>query len=260
MGARVLQFLLLLLIFALPREAAACGTCAFALSEWFFPPAIPWAILGAISYLLVGFLVPPPLDTPTGAFFNRSSILIVSVSAIIASVAFGPLPFLGLVVVTLRALWLSWKRSRTRKVAIIAVLILVPFAATGVWWTMSRLRQSKADFVLRWPGTGPARSVVLDMVAKNDLAGLRRVVSGPNGFEASQAALKLATLGKPEIDGPIMIEALRTFEGQHFEDYNVTMFNNALNALLRGKPPDGKNKAADWEEYFRNRPLPHGSM
>ena len=260
MRGRVLHLLPLLLFLALPRESAACGQCAFALCDRYFPPAVPWAIIGWLGYLLVGLFAPPPLDTPTGAFFKPSAILVLSICSIVASGIMGPIPFIGLVPLTLRGLWLSLKQSRARNVRIVASLLLVPLVVTSVLWTITWNRRSDVDFVLYWAGTNPARAVVLKMVAKNDLAGLRQVVSGPNGFEASQTAVQLAKIGNAAIDAPIMIEALRSIEGQRVEEFNIGTFNEALEALLHGKPPDGKKKAADWEEFFRNRPLPHGSL
>lgn len=251
---RSIHLLPILLLAALPREAGACSQCVFAFTEQFLPPTLPWSIIGFVAYPLVGFAIRPPTDTPVGAFFTNFQILLWSAAGLLSSIFFGPIPFLILLAISVRGIMLSWKNGATRSVRIVAAVVLIPLVLTGIKFTYDWARRDKADFVMRWSGTGPARIVVARMVEQKDLAGLRRIVAGPDGFEAAQTAMHLAKIGDPAIDAPIMIDALRSFEGKEFEEFNVSTFNGALEALLGGTPPDGKKKAADWEEFLRSRP------
>lgn len=241
-----------MLALTLTSSAHACGFCAFAEAEAMLPPVVPWSILGPIAYCLVPAIIPAERGTRYAWVFSPGwvCVIVIALSAFGFS-AVGPLafiPMLGLACIgSARAL----KRARTNASVGFAAVLAIAIIGSGVYSTWRAGNRDEVDRMVRWPSTPPSRQSMERLRRANDLTTLRRILQESDGYEAVSAAAHLVHNGQFEVDGPLMISAIRRLEAGGDKDTREAI-GWELERLLDMKLPD-TSTADDWQRAYDSR-------
>lgn len=243
--------LALLLSMGLSSKALACGTCVYSMVEPGLPMVVPWSIIAACAFCLVPIFARPPKGAFLSGLFSPIGTGIVFVLLSLLAVQFGPLPFAFTLLLAGIGILQAVVSTRSRGSIIFAAVVISALAVTGVYSTLQARHRDAVDRVLRWPSSPTARGIMSSFKTAGDLASLRRVLQGDGEEETVRAAEFLAEHGELEVDGPLMIAAIRRFEKESSASagYNREGVTRALGTLLGKRLPD--NSTTDlWQRAY----------
>ncbi|MGF1574248.1 MAG: hypothetical protein ACFCU1_14410 [Sumerlaeia bacterium] len=243
-SALSLAFVLL----SITAPLAACTVCVAAHVDKSFPAAGWWSVLAIIWYmLLAGFLRNENKPLASSLLGALGTMLIL---AITGALIFAQIPFLLLYVIILYRLLMGWRAGgiKQRRSLALGGALIVFFLATAAFAAYQTRFMDDADYIIRWQGTHTARLWTKQLAAHNNAPQLRKVVTQAEHFEASEAAKSLAQIGTPNIDAPIIHQAMVSAANSKdaSAQYTLTTFSESLEQLLSTKAP-GNGTPEDWE-------------
>ena len=218
-----------------------------AMVERVVPPILPWMLVTLFAWPLVWYLTRPAQGI---GFVGGAAAVGVAVIFVITVAYLGPISFFFVFGFIVYRLATALKRGGSRKIQVLAGALAFAYIATGIGPVIRESRRDDADRVLRWPGTGPSQWILQNLEAKRDLPSLRKVLVGPDAFEASNAAAALGRIGVAVTDGPRILARLRLAEKDSYSEWTLDRYATALAKLLKRSPKAPKPTADDWQRLL----------
>jgi hypothetical protein len=121
-----------------------------------------------------------------------------------------------------------------RSLGVLVSLVILGSVAYGIH---ARNTRTPADFICRWKETGPTHGEFLKLVRKEpaSLADYREILRrGSSAYIDAEVAKRVALIGDPEIDLPLLKEARGRLETKNGSSSSyVETIDEAISALKR---------------------------
>jgi|SRR6185295_11517789 len=225
-----------LLLFGAAHPALACGVCTASIVDSFAPP-VQWWILLAFTWFLthgaIRTLTQAPLPAQPGVL---GSIGLSLAAAVMASVIAGPLvvPFLMIPPLVATVLAFGSNPFPGRRAVRIASGLHVAALLIGLVMSAYILRtRTEGEFIVQWEGAamGDSRLRQLQKQEPRSLPTYRYLLEHGGSRLIAKAAERIAVVGSPEVDVPILERALRRFSNEP----RATESLNAALTVLQGR-------------------------
>lgn len=158
---RVAPIIAIAAILAVPADAAACGTCVFAVFDrvlppagWWFVWALAWFAASAAVLTISKDKLRPQPRLPWAAALTAV--------AVFGSSFIGPAFGFALVVLPAAAFVLAWRgepRPAKRRLRLVGAAALVVAMGLGARSYLVLSTRTEGDYVVRWQGTDPAHQI-----------------------------------------------------------------------------------------------------
>lgn len=255
------------LIFS-PSASWGCGICMWALSTQHLPAIIPWAILSVAWFIALSvlanrhgrrlLLVPHP----------GIAVVFVVVACALELAFTGPLITILLLVPcglnTLssfsRSISPSWSSSLRTGVRWTGVVAVGGMTFFGFHSSNAAKEMDIADRIMAWQGTVLERTLLRELQEKEpeSLGQYRKLMREGSGSILWLTSKRVAEVGEPEIDVPILIEALDSersaseFKNEfNSSDYGMEReFIEKALCQLTGLSLQQKTSAEEWEKEW----------
>jgi hypothetical protein len=219
------------------RPALACGVCAASMMDSFAPPVQWWLLLAFTWFLAHGAIrtfAKAPLPAQPGLL---GSIGLSLVAFGVGSVMAGPLvvPFLMTPPLIATLLAFGAKPFPGRLAVRIVGGLHVAALAAGLMMMVHILNtRTDGEFIVQWENAvmGQSRLRHLQKEEPRSLPTYRYLVEHAGPRVVAQAAERIALVGSPEVDIPILERALRRSTGEPRAAESLT----AALAALRSRP------------------------
>jgi hypothetical protein len=245
----------------LGQPASACPACTYALLFAVYPPLIMIACTGLAWCLLNGLwgagwkgklrcaaadwpgLIALGILAPFVVWFGLPMALVMLACAIVAWAC----SFRREAVARLPAMQLRLVRV-TGWMAIVVIGGRVMFEAAYP------TPHAPVNVILEWDGTGLARGAVRELKKRepHSLPDYREIVRRTSGFNASDAAQRLAVIGDPAIDAPLAIDLLERIAKWDTNSYLTKEIELSLRTMTGLELPESTS-AAVWKRAWKER-------
>lgn len=222
-------------------SAVACGACVFGLADQMLPPIAGWSILAvtwtlAVMVALTVTRTELPLVPP-----GPHQVLLVA-GGVLASGVTGPLTTLPLAAMPLIATLMAKRRPELLtpaarriilRIGVLHGIAVIPLVGVMAWRLATTTPQ---DTAIRWGGTAAGRRAMNELYRAEpaSLDAYRAIVRDGAFPEATAAARRLAAIGDPAADRPLLAAAQARFRD---EDYAASEIGRALTEMdARGVP------------------------
>jgi hypothetical protein len=119
-------------------------------------------------------------------------------------------------------------------VALAAILVL------AFWSHRIRTTRTRAEFIVQWPHTPPAREFMIELKKEEpeSLNQYRYILEHGDSLLASDMAEKIAVIGDPDVDIPLLKKRLEEFQNDPWGDSYAQDFQAAIDKLEKktGEP------------------------
>jgi len=229
------RILIVLALLGAARPALACGTCTASIVDSFAPPVAWWIILAFSWFLAHGVIrtfAKAPLPAQPGLV---GSIGLALAAAAAAAAMAGPLvvPFLMIPPLVATMLAFGSKPFPGRlAVRIVGGLHVAALVAGLVMMAYILRTRTEGEFIVQWEGAAMSdlRLHQLQKEEPRSLPTYRYLVEHGSSRVVATAAARIALVGSPEVDGPILERALRRSSNEPRAAESITA---ALAALQR---------------------------
>lgn len=261
--AGLVRLLTLLFILFTHIAAQACGACVNAAAEY----SVPGALLGS-PLVLVWFGIvasqlnklAPDTEWVPKPLMTAAIILILIVAGLACLGPFVALPPLLFCIGWGAASFRSGFAEKhgagfTRKLRRTSVVCAAVFLAFVISSTCIRLFRTEASYIMTWEKTGAGRMELQRLLQSEpaSLPNLRQLVIEGNASLATAAAKRLATVGEPQTDVPILIEALERFRFEPDGASSAADLEAALRSLSGSNLP-AESTVDQWRQEWQRQP------
>jgi hypothetical protein len=229
---------LALLLLPCLAPAAACGVCASAGADLDLPPIHAWAFLGG-AWFFATALLSQVYHTPLEVFPRLPWALgILGGLFVLSGIALGAGGFLLLIPWAAIPFILSLfmrrppfdKRTLRIWLQVAGLAALAAILILAFWSRHIRTTRTRAEFIVQWPHTPPARELMMEL-KKNEPESLdeyRYIFEHGDNLLAPDMVKKLAALGDPDVDIPLLEARLEEFED---DPYDLEQIQDAIEEL-----------------------------
>lgn len=235
-----------LFILGLAPAAAACSVCATAFADQDLPPIYGWAFLSAGWFLATAFLSVvfrsrvPAIPRFVFSVFIPPLLFIVtggSVVLFLLLIPWAAIPFF-------RALFSKrdpFDRRRLRTtIRVLGFTAIAAILVMAIWSHRIRTTRTRAEFIVQWPYTPPATQFMTEMKKEEPacLDEYRYILEHGDGLLASDMAEKIAHIGNPEVDIPLLKSRLEQLQADPLNDSYAEELQAAIAKLEKstGEP------------------------
>lgn len=240
--------LFVVLFLGLEQGAQACAMCTYAIFWRIFPPVVPWTVIMLVWYFCYSLVV--TIDGGQLLYIRRlpGSLGWIGPAILLSVIILGPIIMFifGAICLTNFAvsLWpfplLGWSPWLRWQVRVVGVIFIVALGYTAVTEYATARKMDQADVIMKWDGTVPSIHAFQDLKEQEpaSLPLYRKIIREGESFTRARAAMRLAEVGDPEEDVPLLIEALTDeYQLPENERYAADDINEALHMMTRIKLP-----------------------
>lgn len=231
----------------------SCSMCSTAIMDRLVPPALAWGVIGPTWMLLSGALGTIHRSRVPGNPRILISLALLVLGGYLAASSLGTMVAVFFYIPPIRAFAAAtWGASARydnpnlrrdiRRLGFLATIAIVVTASVGVHTYLTR---SDGEFVVRWGGTGPARTVLLGLDPQDpaSLPDYRYVVEHGPRIHVCSAAARIAEIGdRSDID--LLSKAIVPANRLGCEPWNRNVLKSLERLKVRlqeadsGKPPN----------------------
>jgi len=209
-----------------PANIQACVVCIHAAVYSVLPIYGGWILFGIIWYIVLSWVSKYHKRKLSGIPTHPGkAILIIIILAVIGLFFLGPIPFFFLfpicVIGTMRVLLKKKEDTDFKKrVKMLGGLAITAFVILGVASYYIKANETASDYILKWNSTYQGRAAFKKLLTQGIVAlpDLRAIVKKGRSDMVAEAAQRLAQIGVPAIDVPLLKEALKSFTSEYDED------------------------------------------
>lgn len=238
--------------------------CTYASVWQVIPPIIPWSYISVIWFLLISFIQ---------YFWNIAlpfiphiviSIILVSIGIVLGIYMIGPLTILPFGIFS----FLSWiqinfkyNKNYTKSllfaintISIIAVIVGTSF---GVKESIKATKMTTTDVIMMWDGTALSRELLIKLQKQEpaSISEYRKLLKQWDGSDSYYYPFfvfeRLAIIGSPKEDVPLMLGALELTYKYKNNDYTYSHFETALKKITGLNLPENTPASKCREEWAK---------
>lgn len=249
------------ILVTLVASAEACSVCAYAMVERVLPLTWGWIIFSIIWFLALAASATARKEKLHCIPNFSLALLLVIILVIIGLMFMGPAPlfllFLASIIGTLGAFFKKTEDSNSlfkHDMKVIGGFVLLSLLGLGSGSLYIRSTRTPSDFILGWLSTYPGRAVLSDLLKSGPeaLPDLRVLVEKGEPELVAKVAERLAVIGEPQIDVPLLLNALSSKDSSRVE--------NALRRLSGLELPEGtatKIWRKEWQKSLQQSASKH---
>jgi hypothetical protein len=238
-------------------SANACGQCAASQIWKLFPPLLIWQWIGIAWFLTLSLLktvsktelrfiphiIPGAFLTLLGLFFGF--------------VMTGPITILPFLVIAFAAtIVLLFNRKKKYSLRLFIAIYLLAFLSisaimvTGILEIIHPTPKSPVDIILRWEGTGSERIAFSELrkAEPDSVSSYREIVRKGTFYSVTQAVKRLAIVGDPEIDVPLVINGLERSRANSYKYLSIDI-EDVLRKMTGLSLPEG-TPVKEWRDKW----------
>ncbi|MBW1692738.1 MAG: hypothetical protein JRJ41_01005 [Deltaproteobacteria bacterium] len=199
---------------------------AFAMVARVLPLTWGWIIFSIVWYLALTASASVRKEKVFGILSLRAAFLLVIILIIVGVMMLGPAPmFLLLVLSIIGTIGAVFKKAENsnplfkKDMKVIGGFVLLSLLGLGSGSLSIRFTRTPSDYILKWRHTYPARAALADLLKSGPeaLPDLRVIVEKGSPPLIVQAAERLAVIGEPQVDVPLLLNALSSTDSAKVE-------------------------------------------
>lgn len=254
-------------ILATPIASAEAGCVdAYATIERVLPLAWGWIIFAIIWYLALAASAHARKEKVSGILSLRDTFLLVIILVIIGFLFLGPAPmfllFLLSIIGTLYAFLIKPGNRNPlfkKDMKIIGGFVLFILFGIGSGSLYIHFTRAPSDYILNWELTYPGKCALNDLLKRGAeaLPDIRVIVEKGRPSSIALAAERLAVIGEPQNDVPLLLNALTSIRSIGYGNQSA-MVENALRTLSGIELPEGtatNTWRAEWQKNLQQSVL-----